>query len=160
MNQLATLYRHRFSDAELQSKNQIWRVLCQDFFQKYIRTDDVILDLGCGYGEFINNIIAGKKHGLDLNPDTPQYLSGDVEFHDTSAASLSKVASANYFDVVFTSNFLEHLPDKVTLSRVFVEVYSVLRPGGLFLLLGPNLRCVGGAYWDFFDHHLPLTDAQ
>ena len=25
--------------------------------------------------------------------------------------------------------------------------------------MGPNIRFVGGAYWDFWDHHLPLTDA-
>jgi hypothetical protein len=24
--------------------------------------------------------------------------------------------------------------------------------------MGPNIRCVPGAYWDFLDHHLPLTD--
>lgn len=23
--------------------------------------------------------------------------------------------------------------------------------------MGPNIKLVGGAYWDFFDHHLPLT---
>ncbi len=26
------------------------------------------------------------------------------------------------------------------------------------LVLQPNIRYVGGAYWDFLDHHLPLTD--
>jgi hypothetical protein len=24
--------------------------------------------------------------------------------------------------------------------------------------MGPNIRFVGGAYWDFWDHHLALTD--
>ena len=26
------------------------------------------------------------------------------------------------------------------------------------MAMGPNIRFVGGAYWDFVDHHLPLTD--
>jgi hypothetical protein len=26
------------------------------------------------------------------------------------------------------------------------------------MVLQPNIRFVGGAYWDFVDHHLPLTD--
>jgi SAM-dependent methyltransferase len=159
MNELAALYRHRFSDAELTNKYKIWRVLCRDFFQKYVRRDDVVLDLGCGYGEFINNIEAGRKHGLDLNPDTPRFLTSDIKFHATSAADLTPVAADNTIDVVFTSNFLEHLPDKATLSQVFAEVYRVLRPDGRFLALGPNIRYVAGAYWDFFDHHLPLTHA-
>jgi hypothetical protein len=33
----------------------------------------------------------------------------------------------------------------------------VLVPGGRILVLMPNLRYVGGRYWDYFDHHLPLT---
>jgi hypothetical protein len=24
--------------------------------------------------------------------------------------------------------------------------------------MGPNIRFLHGAYWDFWDHHLPLTD--
>ena len=26
------------------------------------------------------------------------------------------------------------------------------------MIMGPNIRYVGGAYWDFFDHHLALTE--
>ena len=28
------------------------------------------------------------------------------------------------------------------------------------MALGPNIRFVGNAYWDFVDHHVPLTDAS
>ena len=35
---------------------------------------------------------------------------------------------------------------------------SSLRKGGRIIALGPNARFIGGAYWDFWDHHLPLTD--
>jgi hypothetical protein len=33
-----------------------------------------------------------------------------------------------------------------------------LRPGGRLIALGPNIKCVNGAYWDFWDHFLCLTD--
>lgn len=157
MNELTALYRHRFNEAEMISKNNIWKVLCREFFQKHIAREDVVLDLGCGCGEFINNIQAGRKLGLDLNPDTLRFLTSDIEFHAASAADLGTLFQDNAIDVVFTSNFLEHLPDKATLNRTFSEIHRVLRPGGRLLALGPNIRCVGGAYWDFFDHHLPLT---
>ena len=61
-------------------------------------------------------------------------------------------------DAVFTSNFLEHLPDKTTLGRVLAEAHDCLKAGGTFIALGPNIRYVGGSYWDFFDHYIPLTD--
>jgi hypothetical protein len=34
----------------------------------------------------------------------------------------------------------------------------VLPPGGRCLILQPNIRYTGGAYWHFLDHHLPLTE--
>jgi len=61
-------------------------------------------------------------------------------------------------DVVFASNFFEHLLTKRGLLRTLAEVRRVLRPGGRLLILQPNIRDAGGAYWDFFDHHLPLTE--
>jgi hypothetical protein len=59
---------------------------------------------------------------------------------------------------VFTSNFFEHLPSKDLLSGTLAQAMRCLRPGGRIIALGPNARYVGGAYWDFWDHHLALTD--
>jgi SAM-dependent methyltransferase len=61
-------------------------------------------------------------------------------------------------DIVFCSNVFEHLPDKQTFLATLVEIRTVLRAGGRLLVLQPNIRLTGGAYWDFVDHHLPLTD--
>ena len=58
---------------------------------------------------------------------------------------------------MFTSNFFEHLPDKRALLDTLEESMRVLKPGGKLLVLMPNLRYVGQRYWDYFDHHLPLT---
>jgi SAM-dependent methyltransferase len=60
-------------------------------------------------------------------------------------------------NIVFTSNFLEHLPDKKILDVFLEQVHAVLKPGGRYIILGPNLRYLPGAYWDFYDHHLGLT---
>src|SRR5688572_19193704 len=60
-------------------------------------------------------------------------------------------------DVVFTSNFFEHLPDKLALKRAILEAARCLRPGGRLIALGPNIKLVNGSYWDFWDHFLCLT---
>jgi len=39
-------------------------------------------------------------------------------------------------------------------------VHRVLKPGGRFILMGPNIRYLAGRYWDYFDHHVPLSDAS
>jgi SAM-dependent methyltransferase len=155
---LQSLYRHRFSPSELPAKNAIWQVLCRQFFQRYIDAgNDTVLDLACGYGEFINNIGARRKIAVDLNPDSPAALAPGIEFHAVRANELAPIASASV-DVVFTSNFFEHLPSKAVLSEVLEEINRVLKPGGRLIAMGPNIRYLPGEYWDFIDHHLPLSE--
>lgn len=36
--------------------------------------------------------------------------------------------------------------------------YSLLEKGGDVWILTPNIRYVGGKYWDFYDHITPITD--
>lgn len=154
---LDTLYRSRFGDAELDRKMAIWRVLCADFFQRYVDPGDSVLDLACGSGEFINNIRAARRIGVDLRGDSARAVDPDVLFMQASATELSPIADGSV-NCVFTSNFLEHLPSKDDLLKVFSEVRRVLAPNGRFLIMGPNIRYVPGEYWDFFDHHLPLSE--
>ena len=61
---------------------------------------------------------------------------------------------------MFTSNFFEHLPDKPALGRTLDEIHRCLRPGGRLVAMGPNVKHVPGAYWDFWDHHIALTEAS
>ena len=154
--ELSKLYQIRFDTHELARKNAIWKVLCDDFFQQYIGLEHELLDVACGYGEFSNNIKAGLKTAIDLNPDAPYFLESDIEFISISASEISSVG-IDRFDRVFTSNFLEHLSDKKMLDEVLEEILKSLKPGGKFLIMGPNLRYLPGEYWDFYDHHLGLT---
>jgi len=64
---------------------------------------------------------------------------------------------SEYFDKIFISNFLEHLPSKNHLVKVISEVFRVLKNGGEVLILSPNLLYVKEHYWDFLDHNIPLT---
>jgi SAM-dependent methyltransferase len=73
---------------------------------------------------------------------------------------LSDVAAklASSVDVVLMSNFLEHLRSKEEVLKTLADVSSILRAGGVLLILQPNIRYAYKEYWDFFDHHLPLSD--
>ena len=155
--ELSDLYRSRFQASGLEKRRAVWRTLNDAFFSRLISPEDEVLELACGYGEFISTIRARRKFGVDLNPDTAARLPAGVEFRNASADDLSFLAD-QAVDIVFTSNFLEHLPDKPALSRVLAEAHRVLRPGGRFIILGPNVRFAYREYWDFYDHHLPLSD--
>jgi SAM-dependent methyltransferase len=149
-------YARRFAN-QAQYRDDVWKVLTADFFQRLISPDATVLDLGCGWGEFVNNIAAAKKYGMDLNPESRDRLGSDVELLEQDA-SREWPLTANCLDCVFTSNFFEHLRTKDDLRRTVEQIYRCLRPGGQLICIGPNIRCVPGSYWDFWDHYLPLTE--
>jgi SAM-dependent methyltransferase len=116
-----------------------------------------VVVLGAGYCEFVNGMLARRRIAVDLNPDTARCAGPGVEVHTVPADDLSFLAESEV-DVVFSSNFLEHLPDKQAVTRVIGAAFRVLRPGGRIVLMGPNVRLLPGRYWDFYDHHVPLSD--
>jgi SAM-dependent methyltransferase len=123
-----------------------------------VRSDDTVLDLGAGSCEFINACHASTKIAVDLNPETKLWAR-DARVVLASSDDMAEVHDSTV-DVVFTSNFFEHLPDKRALLDTLAECGRLLRTGGRLLVLMPNLRYVGGRYWDYFDHHLPMTHAS
>jgi len=157
VNDLSTLYDLRFKQAGIEKRRAVWRQLCDHFFSKLIPPESTVLDIACGYGEFINNIRADRKYAIDLNEDSPSHLEPGITFFRTPATDLSMLPR-DEIDTAFTSNFLEHFRDKEQLDHFLHEIYSVLRPGGRFIILGPNIRFAYKEYWDFYDHYLPLSD--
>jgi SAM-dependent methyltransferase len=153
---LSELYNIRFPAHQLARKNAIWQVICRDFLQQFVQPSDTVVDVACGHGEFLRHIVAHRKIAIDLNPQAAHFLGEQVEFHLCRATELGSVITGAA-DVVFTSNFLEHLPDKQTLDTFLDQVWLALKPGARYLMLGPNLRYLPGQYWDFYDHHLGLT---
>lgn len=154
---LSRVYARRFNQREKQQKNRVWRVLCRNFFQRYINESETVLDIGAGYCEFINHIVCRRRLALDLNEEIWSHAAPGVEIIQGVSTDLHPMPSDS-IDVAFASNFFEHLLSKQDLLKTLFEVHRVLRRGGRFLILQPNIRYVGGAYWDFFDHHLPLTE--
>jgi SAM-dependent methyltransferase len=153
---LDKLYSRRFTGVQ-EYRNQVWQVLCSEFFAAYVPAQSRVLDLGAGWGEFINNIVAGEKFAMDLNPATGSHLSAGISFIHQDCSQPWPLESES-LDVVFTSNFLEHLPDKASVQRTMSEAYRCLREGGRIIYLGPNIRYLQREYWDFWDHSIPITD--
>jgi SAM-dependent methyltransferase len=155
-DELQRLYGERFAGMSAY-RNGVWKRLCEGYFSRWIPPTSSVLDLGAGHCEFINNVTAAKKFALDLNPDAQKAAAADVQLilHDCTKPW---PVDDQQIDVVFTSNFLEHLPDKDALLEALRQAHRVLAPGGRLICMGPNASKVGGKYWDFFDHHIALTE--
>jgi SAM-dependent methyltransferase len=152
---LSRLYRERFSALDLEFKADAWKVLCDRVFQAFVDPESTVLDLGAGTCEFLNAIQCRHKIAVDLNPDVAAY-AGDARVVIARSTEMTEVSSESV-DVVFASNMLEHLPDKDAVLKTIKECYRILRVDGRLIVLGPNVRYLPGRYWDYWDHHTPLT---
>lgn len=154
--ELQQIYKSRFT-GNSSYRAKVWSVLIRDYFQQWVRPGDTVLDLGAGYGEFINQVACTKKYAMDLNPDTKEYANKDVQVLMQDCSKEWAIPESS-LDVIFTSNFFEHLPDKQQLADTLGQAERCLKPGGLLIALGPNIKYLPGTYWDFIDHYVPLTE--
>lgn len=155
MDNLKQMYHRRFGK-DIEFRKRMYRILCGEFFQRYIPKNAVVLDVAAGYCEFINNIKAMKKIALDINPDIKQFAENDVDIIVSTSTDMKQVKSETV-DTTFISNFFEHL-SKNDIVKTIKEIHRVLKKDGKFLILQPNIRYCYKDYWQFFDHITPLDD--
>lgn len=156
---LKRLYENRFDSQQQKSKLRLWQALIQDFLQKFVPPDAVILDIAGGYCEFINQVSASSKYLIDLNPDCRLFASPDINIMniDILESAHREHVKDDFFDVIFVSNFFEHLADQDQLFEVLNFCFQKLKPGGSLLVIQPNFKYAYKEYFDFIDHYLPIT---
>lgn len=153
---LERIYGHRFGDADEASKDRVWTEIGA-YLQRWIKPGDRVLDVACDAGYFIRHIQAAERWAVDVR-DMRDALGPEIKFLRVDGLSLISSVPSAYFDVVFMSNFLEHLPTADSVIEMLAQAHAVLRPGGRLVILQPNIRYVGAAYWDFIDHRTALTE--
>lgn len=139
---------------------KVWKAI-NEYLQQFVGQDKTVLDLGCGYGDFINSIQAKKKYGLDLGPDVKDYIGKDVTFINKPSTSLEGIPDKS-LDVVFSSNLFEHL-DRQDLDKTMKEIKKRIKDTGTLILVGPNFRYAYKSYFDDYTHktvftHVSLAD--
>ena len=153
---LPEIYARRFSDSDTARRGGVWRELTR-FLQRYVSADARVLDLACDRGAFINAILSSDRWAVDVR-DVHEHLDPKVHFVQSDGLHLRQVLDEGTFDVVFMSNYLEHLPSADVVVEQLKVTRDLLRPGGRIVILQPNIRLVGESYWDFLDHRTPLTE--
>jgi SAM-dependent methyltransferase len=156
-DKLSKMYRYIFPEEELEGKEKLWKILINEILQKYIKESDTVLDIGGGQCLFINNVRCEKKYVIDLNTDVKKYANNDVITIHESADNILSIPDAS-IDVVFASNFFEHMKNKDQLEKVIEETKRILTINGLLIVIQPNIRYAYKEYWDVIDHYIPISD--
>lgn len=151
-----TVYDLRFDERERSAQEGVWREIAR-YLQRFVPNDARVLDIGADTGPFIRNIQAAERWASDLR-DTSGSIPDEVRFLQADGLALAEIAPTDYFDVVFMSNYLEHLDSAESVIEQLRVGRRLLKPGGRLIVLQPNIKLVGAAYWDFIDHRVPLTE--
>ncbi|MDQ6847704.1 MAG: class I SAM-dependent methyltransferase [Candidatus Dormibacteraeota bacterium] len=153
---LDRLYEGRFSDEDAAAKDAVWAEICR-YLQRYVLPGAPVLDVATDRGHFIRNIKAEERWATDLR-DVREHLGPEIRFVQVTGVEMSGALPHSHFGTVFMSNYLEHLADSDMVVKQLAEAFKVCRPGGRVVIVQPNIRLVGGAYWDFLDHRTALTE--
>lgn len=139
-------------------REAVWRHMTR-YLQRYVPPGAVVLELGAGYCQFINAVQARRRVAVDVSDELRVRAGPGVEAVVSDALSYLRTSSAATFDIVFASNFLEHLEWDV-LEPLIVEIRRVLVPQGRIALVQPNFRLAPGRYFDDYTHRTVFTDVS
>jgi len=124
----------------------------------------VVLDLGCGRGEWLEVLTEAGYHcrGVDLN----NVMLGDslargFDVVEADVVDYLRSLEDNSLAAITSMHLVEHLPHNI-LIRLLDEAIRVLRPGGVLILETPNPENVTvGACFFYLDptHRNPIPPA-
>jgi SAM-dependent methyltransferase len=126
----------RWLDRKLYANGFNWDAkLFRERILAEVRPEHTVLDLGSGAGiveEMNFRGLVERVYGVD--PDERVRMNTHLDEADIAFADSLPYPDGK-FDVVYSANVLEHLPDP---ESAFAEVNRVLKPGGRFLAKTPN----------------------
>jgi len=132
-----------------------WRALWRHHFRHRIKPDATVLDLGAGYGDFINSVTAARRIALDTWSGLSDHVAAGVEPIIGPVTDLSALAEAS-IDFAFASNLFEHLSQE-ELVQVLGQLRGKLRVDGELCILQPNYRYAYREYFDDYTHRTPYS---
>src|ERR1700730_16431691 len=110
----------------------------EELVRSYVTPKTQVMDLGCGRGGVVELFWRDVRLAAGLDPDAPSLAE-----HHTSRLPVIRGRGEQLpfvdqsFDLIVCLWVLEHVESPAAVLR---EVHRVLRPGGHFVFLTPNLR--------------------
>jgi SAM-dependent methyltransferase len=128
----------------------LWRALYRYYFSRLIADTDCVLELGAGYGHFINQVRTKKAIAVDGWDGFTDYLRPDIEARVGDVSDLSFLASSS-IDFMFASNLFEHMSQN-EFASVLSQLKRILASDGTLNLLQPNYYYASREYFDDYTH--------
>jgi len=137
--------------------------------RKYMKPGARLVDVGCADGDLLSYL--KEKTDFQVTGCEPKAEVAaaarrrDLDVVDTTLRNAG--FPSDYFDVVFMSHVIEHLPDVAETTK---EIFRILKPGGVLITENPDFtgrtrRLFGRAWWAYhlprhLTHFTPATERQ
>jgi len=134
------------------------------FYHKYFLkvhpqlTDKIILDLGCGTGEFLNEVkkIGGQTYGVDIDQEAIKIAKHFFKLDHLENKSIEEFLNCEnpiQYDYITLFEVFEHTDNPVEIIK---KAKQSLKPEGLLVLSVPSRERILAnlAAWDYPFHHL------
>jgi len=131
----------------------VWEEVCKYLNRHFIPTESRVLELGCGYGDFIGNIIAGCKAAIEIDRFFESYLSkyDKIDTFWGDGASILADMNENSYDIVFASNYFEHFALK-DIEQQLSLIREITSSNGKLIVIQPNFQLCTRNYYDDWTH--------
>lgn len=136
----------------------VWKVVAEHL-AGWLPPNGHVVEIGAGYCEWINNVVAARRVAIDIWPDVARYAAPGVEPVVLDASRDLAALGASSFDAVLASNILEHFEPGVAIS-VVDDIQRLLKPAGRLIIVQPNFRYAARQYFDDYTHRSVFTDVS
>ncbi|GAB3962244.1 hypothetical protein GCM10028805_62950 [Spirosoma harenae] len=141
-NTIAAAFGGKYESSKaFQERFRVWNAL----FERYIKSTDQVIDLGCGTGNFSNHLagigcqVIGVDGSVEMirlcnrnkGSDRVHYVLHQLPLPDSSIFVSQ--------DVVIMSSLLEYIDD---VTGMLQQAREMLRPGGLLIVSVPNCTSI------------------
>jgi len=106
-------------------------------FGRYLRKNDLVLDIGCGNGRFYESFVANEVDytGIDNSKNLIEIAQRNYpEGKFSLASALNLPFSDETFDAVYSIAVLHHMPSTELRERFVMEAKRVLKKSGYLVL--------------------------
>src|SRR5215203_2818229 len=135
------IYQYRFKQTDKVAKQAVWNEVSHWIYEQMGRPKRV-LDPAAGDMEFLKNIPAPEKWGVDLqvpaSSQVPAISNDGIRFIQGNIFDVD--LPLDHFDGIFVSNFLEHLRSPEEIDALLTRLHGSLQKGGLIAVMGPNFK--------------------
>lgn len=127
--------------------------LVKYLYDKYsMKPGQKILDIGCGRGEITKEFSNLKLKIEAVDKDKSKEHDFKIKYLDVEKDKFTY--KNNTFDIVFSKSVLEHLSDPTNFMK---EIYRILKPGGLVILMTPDWVSQMKIFFNDYTHKQPYT---